>query len=71
MIADAVIGGVLVPGLLVAAVLAMALTFAALKLLAASGLRRLFAGRALVEVALFVLIFALLAQSLPTNGIFS
>ncbi len=71
MIVDLVIGGVLVPGLLVLAMLAMAVTFAALRLLAACGLRRLFACRALVDVALFVLVFALLVQYLPTNGLFS
>lgn len=71
MIVDLVIGGVLVPGLLAIAVLAMVVTLAALRLLAAGGLRRLFAWWALVEVALFILVFALLAQYLPTNGMFS
>jgi hypothetical protein len=71
MIVDIAIGGVLIPGLLVVALLAMAATFAALRLLAATGLRRLFAYWAVVEVALFALFFALLAQYLPTNGLFS
>ena len=69
MIADLDIGGVLVPGLLVLAVLALAGTVAVLRLLAAIRAHRLVAGWALIEPALFVIILGLLVQYLPTNGI--
>ncbi|HKU06940.1 MAG TPA: DUF1656 domain-containing protein [Bradyrhizobium sp.] len=70
MILDLAIGGVLIPGLLVLALLALVGTFAALHLLAAAGIRRLFGSWAVVEIALFTILFALLVQYLPTNGIF-
>lgn len=69
MIADLNVGGVLIPGLVVLAFIALVATMATLRLFAAAGLDRLFAYRPLVEIATFVIIYGLLAQSLPSIGL--
>lgn len=68
MIADLVIGGVLIPGLLVLAILALIGTVLVLRLLAIAGVTRLFASRPLVELATFALLYALLVQFAPSTG---
>lgn len=68
MIPDIAIGGVLLPGLLVLAIVSLALTVTALRLLAAIGLVRLFGARPLLEIATFLLVYGLLVQFLPSIG---
>lgn len=60
MIVDLNVGGVLIPGLVVLAFIALVATMATL---------RLFAYRALVELATFVIIYGLLVQYLPSIGL--
>ena len=62
-------GGVYVPTLLLLAAVALALTFGAIRLIAALGLYRFVAYRALVDLSLFVLILGLLAVLIPWFGI--
>jgi hypothetical protein len=69
MIVDLHIGGVLIPGLLVQAAIALAATVVAIRLLSAAGLLRHFAYRPLVELAVFALLYGLLVQHLPSNGL--
>lgn len=69
MIVDLNVGGVLIPGLVALAFVALVATMAVLRLLAASGLNRLFAYRPLVELATFVIIYGLLVQYLPLIGL--
>lgn len=69
MIVDLNVGGVLMPGLVALAFVALVATMAVLRLLAASGLNRLFAYRPLVELATFVIIYGLLVQYLPLIGL--
>lgn len=64
MIVDFHIAGVLIPGLLVVAVLALVATLAAIRLLRVVGIYRLFAYRALVELAAFTIIYSLIVQYL-------
>jgi hypothetical protein len=61
MIGEISLGGVYLPALLVLAVIAMMLTWLATRLLKLVGAYRLIAFRPLVELALFVLIFGLVA----------
>jgi hypothetical protein len=68
MIVDLDVGGVLIPGLLALAVVAMFASIAITRVLSAVGIYRLFAHRQLVELATFVLIFGLLVQHLPSIG---
>ncbi|QWK80840.1 DUF1656 domain-containing protein [Ochrobactrum sp. BTU1] len=68
MIIDLNLGGVLIPGLVVLAFISLVATIAAVLLFAASGLNRLFAYRALVEIATFVIIYGLLVQYLSSIG---
>lgn len=68
MIVDLNIGGVLVPGFVVIALFALVATMAVLRMFAASKLNRLFAYRSLVELAIFVIIYGLLVQYLPSIG---
>jgi hypothetical protein len=68
MIVDLNIGGVLIPGLVVVAFAALVATMAVLRLFAASSLNRRFAYRPLVELAVFVIIYGLLVQYLPSIG---
>ncbi|CAO3410073.1 DUF1656 domain-containing protein [Azospirillum largimobile] len=70
MILDLDIGGVFLPGLLVLALAALVGTVAAVRLFAAAGLFRLTAGRPLVELATFTLLYGLLLQALPSSGTF-
>ena len=62
------LGGVFVPTLLLLALLALVLSFALSRLLAAFGLYRFVAYRALVDLSLFVLLLGLLAWSGPYLG---
>jgi hypothetical protein len=68
MIGEVSLAGVFVPTLLVLAMLALALSFALTRLLAAFGLYRFVAYRALVDLSLFVLILGLLAWIVPHLG---
>lgn len=65
MIADVVIGGVFLPGLVVLALLALGLTGILSRALALAGAYRLFAYRPLLDLAIFVIIYGLLVQSVP------
>lgn len=69
MIPDIIVGGVLLPALLVLAIVSLVATVAVLRLLAVSGLARLFGLRPLLEIATFALFYGLLAQFLPSIGI--
>jgi hypothetical protein len=69
MIADIAIGGVLLPGLLVIALVALIGAAIILRLLTLTGADRAFARRPLVELATFVILFGLLAQYLPSSGL--
>lgn len=69
MVVDLKVGGVLIPGLVVLAVVALIATMAMLRLFAATGLNRRFAYRPLVELSTFVIIYGLLVQYLPTIGL--
>lgn len=69
MIVDLNVGGVLIPGLVALAFVALVVTMAVLRLFAAAGLHRLFAYRSLVEIATFVIIYGLLVQYLPSIGL--
>ena len=69
MIVDLNVGGVLIPGLVVLAFIALVATMAVLRLFAAVGLHRLFAYRPLVELATFVIVYGLLVQYLPSIGL--
>lgn len=69
MIADIAIGGVLLPGLLVIALVALIGAAIVLRLLTLTGADRAFAHGPLVELAAFVILFGLLAQYLPSSGL--
>lgn len=69
MIVDLNVGGVLIPGLLVLAFLALLVTVAMIRFFSATGIQRLFASRPLVELATFAIIYGLLAQYLPLIGL--
>ncbi|MBW9076382.1 DUF1656 domain-containing protein [Rhizobium pusense] len=69
MIVDLNVGGVLIPGLVVLAFVALVATMALLRLFTASGLSRRFVYRPLVELATFVIIYGLLVQYLPSIGL--
>ncbi|SBW00675.1 conserved hypothetical protein [uncultured Alphaproteobacteria bacterium] len=71
MIVDVDVGGVLLPGLLVLAVVALLATIVVLRFLSIAGGRRVFVHRPLVEIAAFALIYGLLVQTLPFTGLFS
>ena len=68
MIPDLCISGVFVPGLLGGAFIALVTTVALLRLLTALGAWRVFSIRPLVELAVFTILFSLLAQGLSTIG---
>lgn len=70
MIADLDLGGVFIPGLLVLALVALAATVLVLRLLAKARLIRLFAHRPVVELAVFAILYGLLAQAAPAIGLF-
>jgi len=69
MIVDFNIGGVLIPGLVVLAFIALVATVATLRLLSMTGIHRRFAYRPLVELATFVILYGLLVQYLPLTGL--
>ncbi|EHJ47409.1 protein of unknown function DUF1656 [Solidesulfovibrio carbinoliphilus subsp. oakridgensis] len=71
MIVDLNIGGVFIPGLLVLAIIALVATVVVIGLLYFSGLCRVFTYRPIVELATFIIIYALLLQHIPsTRGSF-
>lgn len=70
MISDLNIDGVLVPGLLALACLALVATVAVMRLLAVTGLLRRLALPALTEIAVFTILYGLLVQVLPATGSF-
>ncbi|MGW6780874.1 DUF1656 domain-containing protein [Brucella pseudogrignonensis] len=67
MIADLNSGGVLFPGLLVLAIAALIITIGLVRLMAVAGLLKMLAYRPLVELAVFVITYALLLQGF-TSG---
>jgi len=69
MIVDLHVGGVLIPGLVALAFIALVTTMATLRLFSAAGLHWRFAYWPLVELAIFVIIYGLLVQYLPSIGI--
>lgn len=60
MIADFHIGGVLLPGLIIVAVVALACTIAIVRFFSVTDIYCLFSSRPLVEVSIFAIIFSLL-----------
>lgn len=68
MIPDLDLGGILVPGMLALAGLALVLTVVVLRLLAVAGVARRLAARPLLELAVFVFLLALLVEGLPAIG---
>lgn len=68
MIGELSFDGVFVPTLLVLAVAAMLLSYALTRTLAAFGLYRFVAYRALVDLSLFVLLLGLLSVIVPLFG---
>ncbi|MEE2916539.1 MAG: DUF1656 domain-containing protein [Pseudomonadota bacterium] len=62
MISDLDIAGILVPGLLALAYLALVATVLLLRLLAVTGLSRRLALPALTEIAVFILLYSLLMR---------
>ncbi|MDF0489981.1 DUF1656 domain-containing protein [Sphingomonas sp. H39-1-10] len=70
MISDLNIEGILVPGLLVLACLALVATVMLMRLLAVTGLSRRLALSALTEIAVFIILYGLLVQALPVTGSF-
>lgn len=69
MIADLNIEGVLIPGLVVVAFIGLIITIATMRVCTEIGVSRLFAYRPLAEIAIFVIVFGLLMQSLPMIGL--
>lgn len=69
MIGETAFGGVFVPTLLLLAIAALILAAGLTRLLAAFGLYRFVAYRAIVDLSLFVLVFGLLAWLVPLLGI--
>ena len=69
MIIDLNLSGVLIPGLLVLAFVALVATIAVIRLLSVAGIYRVFAYRPLVELATFAIIYGLLAPHLPSIGL--
>lgn len=70
MIVDLNIGGVLIPGLLVLAIVALVGTVVVLRIFTIAGIARAFAYRPLVELATFATLYGLLVQFLPPIGLF-
>lgn len=70
MISDLNIEGVLVPGLLALACLALVATVILMRLLAITGLSRRLALPALTEIAVFIIIYGLLVRVLTATGLF-
>ncbi len=68
MIVDLDVGGVLIPGLLALVFVAIFATIAIIRVLCVVGIYRLFAHWSLIELAIFALIYGLLAQHLPSIG---
>ncbi|KAB2688026.1 DUF1656 domain-containing protein [Brucella pseudogrignonensis] len=71
MITDFNSGGVFYPGLLLLAIAALVVTIGIVQLLASIGLLRALAHRPLIELAVFIFIYALLLQALTTSGSFA
>ncbi len=66
---EVAIGGVFMPTLLLLGIAALVLTFAIVRVMNAFGLHRIFAYRAAVDLAIFVLVMGGLAVLLQTLGI--
>ncbi len=66
---EVAIGGVFMPTLLLLGVAALVLTFVLVRVMNAFGLHRIFAYRAAVDLAIFVLVMGGLAALLQTFGI--
>ena len=62
MIVDLNMGGVLIPGLLMFALIALVATMVMIRIFAAIGIRRLFAHQPLLELTTFVIIYSLLLR---------
>lgn len=71
MIFDLNLGGVYIPGLVVLAFIALIVTITTMRFLVTTVISRLFAFRPLVEVATFLIVYGLLTQYLPLNGLMS
>jgi hypothetical protein len=69
MTGEVSIGGVFVPTLLILAVAAILIGSGLVRLLNAFGLHRFFTYRALVDLAIFVLVLGALAALMPALGI--
>lgn len=69
MTGEIALGGVYVPTLLLLALVAMALSWVATRLIGAFGLYRFLAYRAAVDLSIFILILGGLALIVPTLGI--
>lgn len=69
MIGEIALGGVYVPTFLLLALVALMLTMGVVRLIAAFGLYRFLAYRAVVDLSLFVLVLGALAFLVPTFGI--
>jgi hypothetical protein len=69
MTGEVAIGGVFVPTLLILAVMAILIAAGLLRIVNAFGLHRFFAYRALVDLAIVVLVLGSLAALLPALGI--
>lgn len=66
---EVAIGGVFMPTLLLLGIAALVLTFAIVRVMNAFGLHRIFAYRAAVDLAIFVLVLGGMAALLQTFGI--
>ncbi|GAA0544080.1 hypothetical protein FHS83_000463 [Rhizomicrobium palustre] len=71
MIVDLSISGVFIPGLVIFALIALFAAMVILRVLAITGISRLFACRPLAEIATFLIIYGLLVQCLPLIGLLS
>ncbi|PZU14454.1 MAG: DUF1656 domain-containing protein [Sphingobium sp.] len=69
MTGEIALGGIFVPTLLLLGLIALALTWAATRVVGALGLYRFLAYRAAVDLSLFVLILCALAFLFPSLGL--
>ncbi|BBF68427.1 DUF1656 domain-containing protein [Sphingomonas bisphenolicum] len=69
MTGEIALGGIFIPTLLLLALVALVLSWALTRLIAAFGLYRFLAYRAAVDLSLFILLLGGLALLVPTFGI--
>ncbi len=69
MTGEIALGGIYIPTLLLLALVALVLSWALTRLIAALGLYRFLAYRAAVDLSLFILLLGALALLVPTFGI--